>query len=223
MNDDSTNYELGRDENALIGGEDEQPTIESILGDDPKLKEAFARAEQGFFQHVVLEHWESQLKDEIKGYEEDAALEVYQMFLDTFRWLRYQDIEKVRALIRRLMEESLLLLLDVIDAAVAGTPETKEDIYASLETDWEDNDEIYVEVLAQWTALTWRWGNEWQAAHVQQKPLLHAAIAVAQGRLFGDKGLHEQIRWVKDFMWGDNHQEQMVTRIQELVKEGGDE
>jgi len=202
----------------------EQPALlEDIIGEDPKLAEAFARAQQGLYDTVLLEMWEAQLIDEITGHRELASMSLYENFMTTWPWLGYGNIEKTRMILAELTEESLATLYEAIDYAAAQEtpPRSREEVYQSAEDDWNLNRHIYEEVIARWSALANVWGDRWQYSNMRDKPIRHVATAIATARTIGPNGLMEQMRHLANFDFTVDDQERLRARVYELIVEMG--
>jgi len=201
---------------------DVQPNIEDLI-EDPEMKQAFEDAQRGVYKNTLLTMWESQLADELVGYNSPAGLDTYDSFLRSWPWLGYDKVQDARENLIMLTQISISYFDDAIEEFASEKETTREKLFSDVENDWVNHKELYAELIAQWTALTNSWGYLWTDTRPEDKPAMHVAITIAVARLIGPHGLVDQIRNLKDFEWSDEDQEKLSKRIQWLVEGDGDE
>src|SRR5690606_34852806 len=136
----------------------EELTTEQILANgDPEMAERLRNAGKGLYEHTLIEIWENDLRRELEGYADQASMDTYDQFLRSWSWLKYSDVEKCRRHLLRLTQESMDAFDEALDICLKNDPRTREQILDSNETDWKDNKAIYLEIIAQWSALVTRW------------------------------------------------------------------
>ena len=207
----------------------EQPvTFEQIVGEDSRLAEGFRNAQKGVYENTLLTMWEDQLRQEMIGYGDAATLDVYDRMLREWHWVRYHDIEPIRRQLLLLTKECLDMLDEAVEYVLAQEkpPRTRKEAFENSEHDWLANKALYIEITARWTAAMSFWGVRWQFAALKDRPILHAAIAIASGRIIGQYSLVEQMKNLADFSITDDENTALYARVNELVlnKQGaGDE
>lgn len=202
----------------------EQLTTEQILsGGDPEMEERFRQAARGKYEHTLIEIWGDDLSRELEGYAAQASMDTYEQFVRSWPWLKYSDVDACRKAMLKLTQESQDAMDDAVQAILAKTDRTYEELLGSQETDWPDNKEIYLEIVARWSALMTSWGQWWAHSSMTVKPVLHASIAIACARLIGQHGLVEQMKNLANFESSNEDQEALGARIAQLIEETGRE
>ena len=195
--------------------------MDEVLAENPELAAAWGQAQQGQFEHTLLEQWEMVLQKELDNYSQPADIDTHTSFLANWPWLNYHDVEKVRKWLAQFTVDAINALnISIIDT-IENTPKTKEDVYEAFENDWEENREIYLELIPRWTCITNVWHATWSSARAAEKPILHVAAAVSTARFFGEKGLVENLRWLKNTTITEEDDKQMKARLQILLIESG--
>jgi hypothetical protein len=203
---------------------DNQAAFEELIEDNPELAHAFQTVNDGTFSHTLLEQWEHTLKTEMDSFLGDGPMDQYTQFLQTWPWLEYGHVERVRKYMAEFSVDSINQLNIAIIETIEKTPRNKEDVYKSIENDWIDNRDIYLELIPRWTMLSNVWNARWANSSIREKPLLHVAVALSIARLLGGKGLVENLRYLKnanDEVEGitDERQKQMGERTRALLIE----
>jgi hypothetical protein len=202
----------------------EQPTLEELAGGDPELLEAMQKAQGGQWANTLVEIWEDTLNREAAGWAGEPSMDTYQAILQAWPFLGYHDVAKVRLIALQLTRESLDALDAAIEIFIAGTDKTKATVFSMNEDDWFHNRMLYLEIIAQWTALANQWGVRWRQANLREQPFVHAAVAICIAKNIGPNGLTEHIRHLKDFQsFGEEEHAYLSERLQFLIEGAGDE
>lgn len=203
---------------APVPGSPLPANMEAVFKDNPELRSAFLNAQQGIFEHTLLEQWEKLLEKELEDYRRPGDLDSHTMILQTFPWLRYSDVDRVRRYLAEFTLESLTTLREAILRNLKRD-ETKSDVYADPENDFKRNKDIYHELIAQWILLQNLWNRKWEDSNSSVRPTLHPAVAIAAARFTGEKGFLENLRYLKDSIITEEDNKEIEDRIRELLIE----
>lgn len=173
---------------------------EEVIEDDPELADLFSRAQTGDFKHTMFEIWEDQLNGMILATKEELGLAVADSILRSWPWLSYSDLSDY-------IELRLTLLNEALDILIANLPKKKEELYAENEDDWEQHQDAYIVLLAEWSKLSNEWAERWKALPLDapDKGLWHAVVVDVTGALVGPNGVVEGIQSLRDFALTDEH------------------
>lgn len=171
---------------------DSAPQATTEINEEEQLitEEALSEAQQGRFQHTMLEMWYATLCNLVAQAKSPLNIEVATSILQTYPWLRHDDLVKYQKDRETRLIQARDVLLEVIG-------EDREKIFSENEDDWNLHAELYIEVLAGWNKLARIWDENWG---LKPSKVSHATIAdVIALLLNNDFGMVEGLRNLANF------------------------
>ena len=170
---------------------EETLTEEKIETEDFITEEALKNAQQGKFEHTMMEMWHSAIGNLINAASAPLNIEVASGILNAYPWLRHDDLQPYMADRVVRYKQALQVIEDVLG-------DQKEKVFSENENDWELHSDLYLQVMGKWNRLTIQWNDAWAS----KKPhrVTHATIIDVSGQLLSPEyGFIEGLRNLAGF------------------------
>lgn len=199
-------------------------TNETLLDELDISAEEMENARNGIFKKTLLERWDYTLQSQINATLQPISLEIASDVLNTYPWLKHQNLPSYREDRMDLLLGAKRVLRTVLDEAVDTDDEKTrelriEQIFSENEDDWIKHKDLYLQTIAGWNKLIRDASEDWSLAmnndHLENIESFHAAILDVAALLLNEGfGLLDGLRQLKDF----EHSEETAARLAELME-----